>query len=95
MKINRLPDRILIRALGILGVLCLCHCSPEKNQEETERYILESERQWAESMATADTPAIERILADNFVGVDPKGVLYNKQEMDTNRTKILRFQSAQ
>lgn len=57
---------------------------------ETERYILESERQWAESVATGDTSAIERMLADDFVGVDPKGVLYTKQQMvaDTrNATK--------
>ena len=52
--------------------LSLCHCSAQKNQKETERYILESERQWAESVATGDTSAIERILADDFVGVDPK-----------------------
>ena len=81
MKINHWPDRMLIHALGILSVLCLCHCSAEKDQKETESYILESERQWAESVATGDTSAIERILADDFVGVDPKGVLYTKQQM--------------
>ena len=43
-----------------------------ENQKEAERYILESERQWAESVATGDASAIERILADDFVGVDPK-----------------------
>ena len=42
---------------------------------------MESERQWAESVATGDTSAIERILADDFVGVDPKGGLYTKQQM--------------
>jgi ketosteroid isomerase-like protein len=53
----------------------------QKDQKEMERYILESERQWAESVATGDTSAIQRILADDFVGVDPKGGLYNKQQM--------------
>src|SRR5262249_1957885 len=48
---------------------------------EAERYILESERQWAESVATGDTPAIERILADDFIGGDPQGHLYTKQKM--------------
>jgi hypothetical protein len=56
----------------------------QKDQKETERYILESERQWAESVATGDTSTIERILADDFVGVDPKGELYNKQQMITD-----------
>jgi ketosteroid isomerase-like protein len=81
MKINRRPDRMLSCALAIVGMLCLCHCSEQKAQKATERYIVESERQWAESVATGDTSAIERILADDFIGVDPQGHLYNKQKM--------------
>ena len=81
MKMNRRLERMLPRALAILGMVCLCDCSARKDQQETERYILESERQWAESVATGDTSAIERILADDFIGVDPKGALYNKQQM--------------
>jgi ketosteroid isomerase-like protein len=81
MKINRRPDRMLPRALAILGMLCLCDCSVQRDQKETERYILESERQWAESVATGDTSAIVLILADDFIGVDPKGHLYTKQQM--------------
>ena len=81
MKINRRREQMLPRALAIFSILCLCDCSPHKDQKETERYILESERQWAESVATGDTSAIERILADDFIGVDPKGHLYTKQQM--------------
>ena len=87
MKINRRPDRTLPCTLAILGMSCLCHCSAHKDQKETQRYILDSERQWAESVATGDTSAIERILADDFIGVDPKGHLYTKQQMmDETRT---------
>jgi len=81
MKINRRPERMLPCTLAILGMFCLCHCSVQKDQKETERYILESERQWAESVATGDPSAIEHILADDFIGVDPKGRLYTKQQM--------------
>jgi hypothetical protein len=81
MKKNRRPGRTLSRALVILGMFCLCDCSVQKDQKETERYIIDSERQWAESVATGDTSAIERILADDFIGVDPKGHLYTKQKM--------------
>jgi len=81
MKINRRPDRTLPCTLAILGMLCLCDCSGQKDQKETEHYILESERQWAESVATGDTSAIDRILGDDFIGVDPQGHLYNKQRM--------------
>jgi hypothetical protein len=58
---------MLPRALVILGMLCLCDCSVQRDQKETERYILESERQWAESVATGDTSAIVLILADDFI----------------------------
>jgi ketosteroid isomerase-like protein len=76
-----MKDRLLKCILPIVAVFCLCHCSVQKDHKETERYILDSERQWAESVATGDTSAIERILADDFIGVDPKGRLYNKQQM--------------
>ena len=76
-----MKNRLLQHALPIVAVLCLCSCSGQKDHKETERYILESERQWAESVATGDTSAIERILADDFVGVDPKGGLYAKKQM--------------
>ena len=72
---------LLKRALPILSALCLCNCSMQRDQKETERYILDSERHWAESVATGDTSAIERILADDFVGVHPQGRLYAKQQM--------------
>jgi ketosteroid isomerase-like protein len=55
---------------------------------EAERYIKESERQWAESVANGDATVIERILADDFVGADPDGSFYNKAKMvaDTRET---------
>jgi ketosteroid isomerase-like protein len=74
-------DRLLNRVLPILAMLFLCNCSAQTDQKETERYILQSERQWAESVATGDTSAIERILADDFIGVDPEGRQYSKQQM--------------
>jgi len=59
----------------------LCQCTQHDDQKKAERYISESERQWAESVASGDTTVIERILADDFVGVDPKGRQYGKTEM--------------
>src|SRR6266446_10034068 len=76
-----MKDRLLKRALPIVAAFCLCDCGVQKDQKETERYILESERQWAESVATGDSSAVERILADDFIGVDPKGRFYDKSKM--------------
>lgn len=48
---------------------------------EAERYIKESERQWAESVASGDSTVVDRILAEDFVGVDPGGSSYEKAKM--------------
>jgi ketosteroid isomerase-like protein len=56
-------------------------CSRGYDQKKAERYIRESESAWAESVATGDSSVIQRILADDFIGVDPKGRLYDKAKM--------------
>jgi|SRR5271154_5565155 len=53
----------------------------EDSQKDAEHYIIESERQWAASVANGDATVVERILADDFVGVDPDGSLYEKAKM--------------
>jgi ketosteroid isomerase-like protein len=53
----------------------------QSNTVEAERYIKESESQWAESVANGDASLVERILADDFLGVDPDGNLYDKAKM--------------
>jgi hypothetical protein len=73
---------VKIDTIVMAGSLCwlLCHCA-RNDQKEAERYIVESERQWAESVATGDASTVERILSDDFLGVDPKGMLYDKAKM--------------
>ena len=73
---------MLKRSVNLLLVcLAVCACTQKRDYREAERYIVESERLWAESVATGDASTVERILADDFVGVDPKGKLYKKAEM--------------
>jgi ketosteroid isomerase-like protein len=74
--------RLLLKLLVFLLVSATLFAqSANKSNSEAERYIVESERQWAESVATGDTSAVERILADDFIGVDPDGKQYNKTQM--------------
>jgi len=58
----------------------------ESSTAEAEKYIKESERQWAESGANGDATVVERILADDYVGVDPDGSFYDKAKM-VSRTR--------
>jgi ketosteroid isomerase-like protein len=74
-----------MKAKLLLGCICILLASvvtavPEQSsdQKDAERYIIESERQWAESIVSGDTSAIERFLADDFLGVDTDGTLYDK-----------------
>ena len=50
-----------------IGLVCLvsCACTRKDDHREAERYIIESERQWAESVATGDTSTTR--IASNIV----------------------------
>lgn len=75
----------LIKISVLLACTCFfvqCSNVPAKTAEidykKAEQYIRESEKQWAEAVASGDSTVIERILADDFIGVDTKGNQYNK-----------------
>jgi hypothetical protein len=76
-----------MRRSWILELFCLLAlpllnlaCATAPNQQDAERYIVDCERQWAESVTTGDTTDIERFLADDFIGVDTEGRHYTKQQ---------------
>lgn len=74
----------LLCAIVLLFASCVSAQTQKRSKPDrtsAEAYIRESESQWAESVATGDTKAIERILADDFIGTDPKGNLYDKATM--------------
>lgn len=55
--------------------------------QASERFIVEGERQWADSTTSGDTTQIEKLIADDFRGVDPDGKFYDKatELADTRR----------
>ncbi len=69
----------------VVAIASICTISAaraeQSNTADVERYIRESESQWAESVANGDASVVERILADDFLGVDPDGNLYDKAKM--------------
>jgi len=52
----------------------------QQSTQATEDYIKLSEQQWAEASMKRDTATVERILADDFVGLDPFGSFFGKTE---------------
>ena len=70
-------------ALFLPLLLASCASTPRSTAEgqvEAESAIRKIEQDWAETAVTGDTPVIERILADDFVGTSPEGLPYMKQD---------------
>ena len=53
---------MLPHALVIVGMLWFCGCGVQNDQEKTKRYILDSERQWAEPLLQATLPQSNAFL---------------------------------
>lgn len=72
----------MARAMAVLSLFFLgaCNLLPAQHPDykAAEQYITEGERQWAASTTSGDVSTVERILADDFVGVDTDGSLYDK-----------------
>jgi hypothetical protein len=80
----------------LVGAICVCVSGCNKfansgsagyDKEESQRYITESEKQWAESVASGKTEDVERIIAADFLGVDTRGRLYDKPQMVSDTRK--------
>jgi ketosteroid isomerase-like protein len=77
-----------ILAVAALIIVAIFTCQAQKpDQDKVERFIKESEAQWAEAGVKGDTETIERILADDFVGIAPDGSSYNKAKEIANTRK--------
>jgi len=81
MKRQSVPFTPRIALTALLMATSACASGRGYDQAEAERYIRESESQWAASVASGDQKVVERILADDFLGVDPDGGTYDKTTM--------------
>lgn len=86
-----LEGRTLRSLLAALNTGLVAGCSTLPDRIEAEAYIREGAKQWADSVATGDTSALERILADDFVGVDPQGNFYDKATMLANTRQAPKY----
>lgn len=70
------------RAAILLALLALGACTakdPERTADRKE--ILEGEKAWGQAFVTGDAAIVERLLASDFKGVDPTGLIYSKSDM--------------
>lgn len=66
--------------LAVLLLISVVVVRGTQSTQEAENYIKLSEEQWAEASMKRDTATVERILADDFVGLDPRGSFFRKAE---------------
>jgi hypothetical protein len=76
-------ERIVMRSVLLMPLLLLAVSLPVITQSTDDRasdraYIREAESDWAESVASNAVDVLERILSDDFVGVDIDGSHYSK-----------------
>ena len=78
----------------LLLVTSLAHVQTSDDRASDRAYIRQSASDWAESVVTNDVSVLERILADDFVGVDIDGSHYSKADAIKDfRTKPSEFVS--
>jgi len=80
--------RSMLAIAALFVMVIFANRAQETDQTKAERYIKERESKWAEAGVKGDTATVERILADDFVGVAPDGSLYDKAKeiADTRET---------
>lgn len=74
---------LMVAGLLVLLGSASCRSSPgdsSYDQTRAEAEIRETERAWAQVAVTGDPTIIDRIFADDFLGVSPDGVQYSKRE---------------
>lgn len=74
--------------MAVFLTLVVCGCargqtSVAAKQGRAERELMQLERNWSAAYLKHDTATVERILADEFVGIDGRGIVTGKaQEME-------------
>ena len=72
--------RILFAVATVLTVALLMSRAQEPKNVEAERYISESEKHWAEAIVSGDAAFLDRILADDYWGLQPDGTFHDKSK---------------
>jgi hypothetical protein len=78
----------------LLLLTSLAHAQSGDDHASDRAYIRQAESDWAESVPTNDVSVLERILADDFLGVDIDGSHYSKADAIKDfRTQPSKFAS--
>lgn len=65
-------------ALSATSLSAVAKSPPPERRAADRQAIVEGERAWGQAYVTGDVGAVERLLADGFRGIDPRGGAYDK-----------------
>ena len=84
----RIANALIGIALASLSTGAWAKCQAiGRHDPSVLNYICNSERGWAESVASGDPSTVKRVLSEDFIGVDPQGKQYRKAEMVADTAK--------
>jgi hypothetical protein len=72
------PTRQLLLAAAFGGLATAAHAAPPADRAADTRAIVAGERAWGQAYVTGDVASVDRLLADDFHGVNPQGEVYDK-----------------
>lgn len=70
-----------MRRMPIIAVLVLSAVSRAFGQQSIEQAVRQMDQERIHAQITADTVALRRIYADDFLGIGPTGVVRNKAQV--------------
>lgn len=89
-----MPARSSVSIAFLLFVTSLAHVLLADDRASDRANIRQAESDWAESVVSNDLSVLERVLADDFVGVDIDGSHYSKADaIKDYRTRPSEFAS--
>lgn len=83
LRLSRLPAVGLVLLLMTAGV---AQSKPNKQgmpraeRHESRQEILQLERQWTDALVQHNVPAMDNLLADDYIGITPNGTLESKEQ---------------
>lgn len=79
--------RLIVPLVLVLAFACLIFGQAKQRTPAAakapgaQQELMRLEREWAAAAVKADVAAIGRVLADDFVGTDPEGNVYDKAQV--------------
>src|SRR5689334_15868705 len=72
--------RLMLIAAFAIAVISIAATQTAKKDNSVERELMQKEYDWSAAYLKHDPTMIDRILADDYVGIDGRGIVSNRSE---------------